>query len=639
MLTNTINGENRQTYYTTSSQIGNNTGCVFLDSFTKKLSETDNDNSSNTVSSAQSMLSIEIYTENGSTLAFSLNSNNFINDSADPRADKYFDDPENVKSAIQAEYTKLKEAGFTTAEISDSEITEMANIFSRISSFSQYNNQDYYGENNSGRYQLESGLVVDVMHQEIVTSEDYDTEKAGITPVNWTADNAISDLPGFEEFKNFGFSKIIDLPQDSTVDDDTSNNDDNVDDTSGSDQTDDTDNSQNAGDGDNSDNSESPYHIEDDAIIKALFNILTESTEGIGYGSAAEQDFKDLIIDFNNEINDKESLTAKKEYFDSTMPYISELTSLLEEPATVESIFKSINVIFDAAFTDENYSIRDTGDAAINSELFSLRGTIDTYLNKISNLKDEMDEYNEENPLDAGSTEVDPVWEAKLEKMHNLINEFFGNYGPQEVNSFIESKLETQDENDNEEEIGPEEGIQGSLYDIIRKNPNGIPLDSLVQEDVRIVITQFEKTIYEMKTSGYSTDKIKEEFDSAMPYINKALELLNDTDAVLYNINKINTTFKTTFLNHNGSVPETYEEDLYQEILQERGKLNQAIKSFEYYNNRLKSGMQNNEPQALLDNYNNSLDTALENFISATNVKSYTAALNQYRQENSSEES
>ncbi len=632
MITSIVDGEDRQTYYTNSSNIGSASGCVFLDAFTKSLEEDSAD--SVTVGSARSVIALNAYTSSGEAVAFTIDSSDYINDSADPRADKYFDDAENVLNALKSEYAKIKDMGFTDVEITDAELAEISQVFARVSSFSHYNQQDYYGENNLGRYELSSGMVVDMVHQEFVISSEYSEQTGGAIPANWTDTNPISSLPGFEDFSSGGFDKVIALPDGSDVDD-TDDTTGDADDTSGSDDTDATDST---GSGDDGDGIDSKYHIEDDAVIKALFKLLTENTETVGYGSAAETDFKDLVIDFNQELGTKETVAEAKEYFDSALPYIAELANLLEEPETAIKIFKSVNVIFDAEFTNDNYSVVDSGNDSINTELYNMRGQIDYYLKKMEALKDEMDAYNEEHPLDAGSTESDPLWDAKIERMHGLIDAFFGDYGPVGAESFIESKLDepVDDGSDDGGEIsGPEEGLVGDIYAIINKYPDGIPLDSEGQKGVLTAVNDFRNTVYELMNSGYKDSDLKDEFDVALPYLNKAFTLINDTAAVEDYLNIVYETFAKAFLEDNGSIPEDYDEDFANEISQQRGKMKQAISSMEYYNSRIDAAIAAGQPSSVIDSYEVKIDEALNNFITATGVESYQTALNRYLQEHS----
>ncbi len=639
MITSVFDGEDRQTYYTNSSNIGSASGCVFLDAFTKSLEEDNSD--AVTVGSARSVIALNAYTSSGEAVAFTIDSSDYINDSADPRADKYFDDAENVLNALKSEYAKIKEMGFTDVEISDTEFAEISQVFARVSAFSHYNDQDYYGENNLGRYELSTGMVVDMVHQEFVVSSDYSEQNGGVIPANWTDTNPISSLPGFEDFSSGGFDKVIALPDGSDIDDpsdgdaaDGATGD--TDDTSGTDGTGSTDGSDDA-DNDDSDGIDSKYHIEDDEVIKALFKLLTENTETVGYGSAAETDFKDLVIDFNQELGTKDTIADAKEYFDSALPYIAELANLLEEPETAIKIFKSVNVIFDAEFTNDNYSVVDSGNDSINTELYNMRGQIDYYLKKMEALKDEMDAYNEEHPLDAGSTESDPVWDAKIERMHSLIDAFFGDYGPVGAESFIESKLEepADDGDDSSDVSGPEEGLVGDIYAVITKYPNGIPLDSDGQAGVLTAVNDFRNTVYELMSSGYSGSDLKEEFDVALPYLNKAFTLINDTEAVEDYLNIVYETFAKAFLEDNGSIPESYDEDFANEISQQRGKMKQAISSMEYYNSRIDEAMASGQPDSVISGYTAKIDEALDNFIAATGVESYQTALNRYLQEQS----
>ncbi len=635
MITNTIEGENRQTYYTNSSQIGTASGCVFLDAFTKSLQGGESGSSKDIVS-ASSLLSLEIYTKSGETLAFSLNSSNYIDDAGDPDGDKYFDDKENIINAIKDEYQKLVDSGFTTATITDSEISEMAEVFSKVSGFTHYNNQDYYGENNLGRYELSSGMVVDMMHQEIVMTSAYQQSSGNGTPDNWTEKNPLSSLAGFSEFTNAGFDSIIDLPDGTSVDDDPSSGGDTGS-TGGTGSTGDT--GSTGGTGSTGD-TDSKYNIEDDAVIKALFKLLSENQQGVGYGSAAETDFKDLVIDFNKEIQKKDTVTEVKKYYDSVMPYIAELTSLLEEPTTAVNIFKSIDVVFDASFTKENYSVIDSGDQETNKELFDMRGQIDYYLNKMISLKTEMDKYNDENPLDPDSTEVDPIWEAKLDKMHSYIEEFFGDYGPVGVVDFMKSKLDPVEEPTGDSgEIGPSEGLIGDLYKIITSYPNGIPIDSETQRDLFVGVREFQDTVYNLKISDYAIDKIKEEFDSAMPYLLEAISKLNDTEAVEKNLEIINDTFKSTFLESDGSVPEEYIKEIHDMISEQRGGMNKALENIKYYNQRLDQAVVNNEPASSVESYTNAIYDQIAKFEQATGVISYETALNKFREDAKSSES
>ena len=630
MITNAVDGENRQSYYTNSSNIGSASGCVFLDTFTKSLEE---GSTSSGINNARSVITLNVYAASGESVAFSIDSNKYIDDPADPRADVYFDDYENVMNAIKTEYARIKDMGFTTAEISDAEIEEMSRVFARVSSFSHYNQQDYYGENNQGRYELSTGMVVDMVHQEFVISEDYSEENGSGIPENWTDTNSISSLPGFEDFYSAGFDSVIELPDGSGVDDSTGDSDKSGDTgkTDGSDDTGKTDGSDDTGDDD-----KSPYHIEDDPVIAALFKLLTENTSGVGYGSAAETDFKDLVIDFNKNVAKEKTIADAKEYFDSVMPYIAELTGLLEEPETAVKIFKSVDVIFDAAFTNDNYSITDSGNSEINVELRELRGKIDYYLKKMTALKKEMDTYNEEHPLDAGSTEVDPVWEAKLEKMHSLIEEFFGDYGPMGAETFIESKLAAPDDSsdtDDDSLVGPDEGLIGEVNSIIQTYPNGIPLDSAGQDKLYQAVKEFRSTVEEMKSLGYAGEELKKEFDVALPYLNKAIDLLNDTDAIQTYLNIINQTFAGAFLESNGSIPEDYSDEFSASISLQRGGMEKALSNVEYYNSRITAAISANEPAGVIENYTVKIHDYVASFALATGVKSYESALAAYMQE------
>ena len=648
MISNTVDGENRQTYYTNSSNIGSASGCVFLDTFAKSLEEGEGGSSS--IDSARSVIALHVYAASGESVAFSIDSNEYIDDPADPRADKYFDDYENVMNAIKTEYAKIKEMGFTETEISDAEIEEMSRVFARVSSFSHYNQEDYYGENNQGRYELSSGMVVDMVHQEFVVTEDYSEQSGSGIPANWTDTNPISTLPGFEDFSSAGFDDVIDLPDGSSVDDQTGDTG-GTGSSGGSDKSDGTDGSKGSGEGGSTDGTkgsgdsgkeeESPYFIEDDAVIKALFKLLTDNSEGVGYGSAAETDFKDLVMDFNQIVGKKETVADAKEYFDSVMPYIAELTGLLEEPETAIKIFKSVDVIFDAAFTNENYSVADSGNSEINAELRELRGRIDYFLKKMTALKQEMDTYNDEHPLDAGSTEVDPVWETKLEKMHALIDDFFGDYGPVGADDFIAGKLVEPDDSsgaDTEPMDGPDEGLIGEVNNVIQTYPNGIPLDSEGQDKLYQAVKEFRSTVEEMMASGYTGEKLKEEFDVALPYLNKAIGLLNDTDAIQNYLGIINQSFARAFLESNGSIPESYSDEFAASISLQRGGMEKALSNIEYYNSRISSAIAANEPAAVIDSYTDKISEYVESFASATGVGSYESALALYMQEQNNTE-
>ena len=653
MITNTVDGENRQTYYTSSSKIGTASGAVFLDAFTKSLQD-ENDNSGS-IKSSKSLIALNIYTKSGESVAFSIDSSKYINDSGDPRADKYFDDIENVKNAIKAEYNKMKDSGFTSATVTDSEIDEMSKVFAKVSAFSHYDQQDYYGEKNLGRYQLSSGMVVDMVHQEIVISSEYSDSEGNTVPTNWTEENAISSLPGFENFNNTGFNKIIKLPDGSSIDgsgstDGSSGSSDGSGSTDGSSgssgSSGSTDGSSGSSDGSGSTDGssgssgepdvtiDSKYHIEEDDVTKALFKLILDNQETIKYGSAAETDFKDLVMDFNNKVSKLQIVTEKKDYFDQVMPYIAELANLLEEPTTAVNIFKSVNVIFDAAFTNDNYSIIDSGSSQINNQLRDLRGNIDYYLDKMTAHKADMDKYNEEHPLDAGSTESDPVWDAKIAKMNELIKNFFGQYGPKGSEEFINSKLEEIEPDESESELGPDEGFLGDVYSIIKENPHGIPLDSSAQNKLYQSLKEFRNSMESLKNTGYKIDKVKEGFDSALPYFNKAISLLNDTDAAQKYLEIINSTFETTFLESNGSIPSSYETDFKNEISNERGGMNNALSDIEYYSSRIDAAIANNEPATTIELYTAEIKKAINDFITATDVMSYESALAKYVEDN-----
>ena len=375
------------------------------------------------------------------------------------------------------------------------------------------------------------------------------------------------------------------------------------------------------------------YHIEDDDITKALFKLILDNKETIKYGSAAETDFKDLVMDFNNKVGKLKTVADKKDYFDQVMPYISELSNLLEEPNTAVNIFKSVNVIFDAAFTNDNYSIIDSGNSQINNELRDLRGNIDYYLAEMTAHKADMDKYNEEHPITSGSTEEDPIWDAKVAKMNDLVKSFFGQYGPKGSTDFINSKLEEIPTDQNDSEVGPDEGFLGDVYKIIKENSNGIPLDSSAQSKLYQALKDFRSSMESLKNTGYEIDKVKDGFDSALPYFNKAISLLNDTDAAQKYLEFVNNTFKNTFLENNGSIPSSYEEDFKNKISNERGGLNEALSNIEYYNNRIDAAISNNEPIETIELYTAEIKKYVNNFIEATGVMSYESALAKYAED------
>lgn len=253
-----------------------------------------------------------------------------------------------------------------------------------------------------------------------------------------------------------------------------------------------------------------------------------------------------------------------------------------------------------------------------------------------------MDTYNEENPLDAGSTETDPVWDAMIERMHGLVASFFGNYGPEGTEDFIDSKLEEIEEDPGSGEVtGPEDGLIGELHAVNEDYPGGIPIDSAAQTTVYQKVYEFQTTVYELKLASYSESRIKEEFDAALPYLNKAISLLNDTEAMQKYLEIINTTFRVTFLEADGSMPDDYDEDFRNTIAAERGGLQQAVKNIDYYNNRIDQAIANKEPAANIEAYTEKIRSFVDSFAAATGVVSYEQALQEYmaeQAENSSAE-
>lgn len=641
MFTSDVNGQYRQSYYSNSSNIGNASGSVFLDNFRQAMEgdapSLDQDET------ARSTFSLQFYTTEGESLAFSIDTDKLIDDAGDPTGDKFFDEQDNVYNAIKAEYKNLRDSGFTSAQLTDEELEDIAEVMSKISKFQQQTDEGFYGEQNSGRYELASGTTVDIIHQEMVVNNNFTF--SGEKPAGWTEENPISSLPGFSAFLEFGYNNILPVGTGTEVDD-TADSTDGTDDTSGSDDTSSTDDSSST-DSTGDTDTETPateksfwddYKKPVDDFAQYIFEELLVDPKIITMESLEEVALRTgLDLSINDMINGGYTQDELYNKFEELMPYLSQAVSILDEPNTVKAMCNRINDMFDKCFTNDDYSIKVTGNDEIDEKLRVMRGHYDTFAAKVTDQVDALNTFNEENPFSSTTeTEVDIIWQDMLSEMRDLVEEFFGEYAGESITEFVEARKLEEGESNNEEVddtpalIGPSEGVAGSLYSVIRENPYKVEAGSEAENTILKSMNSFTSRIYDLKYGNADPEPLKMIFDSTMPYVNKALTLLEDPQVILDVVNNVQDIFQMCLLEEDTSVPESYSDSFAEEVKNVRDGMSDAVRGIATIAGHLYNLERTPSNESYYDGLHTDLDNEIQNFIKAIDVDSYTRALTDY---------
>ncbi len=578
MLASDIQEYQRNSYYSNTSKISDASGAVFFDIFSMAADDAteqpaEDSESADSLRSARSTFSVEVYTQDQGNIAFTI-------EKAGEGADSYFDTAENVYQSLLEQYTTLTESGFTSATLSEDDLRQMADIFAKISAFEhQDGTEAFYGENNAARYTLSSGAVVDMSHQEIVSADAAYSTSA--LPQEWSEANPISKLPGFSDFLGFSYEEVEDISADSDIEE-----------SSDTEETDDTNTGETVEDDDNSSEEEtSIYTPPSDSLNKALFLLIEENTDGIAYESEAESNLRSCINGFYSEMTDSSTLLEKMERLDEVMPFIAQATMLLDEPATVYNVCKSIDSAFDKAFLNADYSVKEGPDSEFTERARAMRGAIDQHIKALKKLCDELSEYSQEHPLDPFATEedVDPVWESMIEQFNSKTASFFENLGVTESTTedflaqFISSDAEetdsntaVDDEDDTSESYGPESGIAGKIFTVINANDEGIATASAAETELLDIAGEFKSQLLQMKYAKSDVEAMKTFFDNSLPYFEKATSMLDSHDAVQDIADTLNSAFGSCFLNSDRSIVTGIDPELQTELRTIRGAFDSA---------------------------------------------------------------
>lgn len=622
MLASSVQDIQRQTYYTSSSNIGSASGSLFLDAF-RKAGQAQDGEGEELARHAFSSISVEFYNHSKQSIAFSVTASG-------EGADAYYDDAENVYEQLVQQYNQMQSSGLTNVTMSEAELQEIAQILARVSAFARQDGTEaFYGESNAARYTLSSGAVIDFVHEEMVVCESYDAAQG--LPAQWSQRNPLAGLPGFEGFLGRGYESVNPLPPQSGVDDDDTEVEDPGD--TGDDDEDDT-------------GGEPVFTLPADPFSAAVFQLIRENTGGIEYNSEAAADFSVCLRGLYNEMQlQNKNLEACRTRFDGVMPYIVQAISLCEEPQDIYNACKSVDSLFDSLFLNSDYSVRSGPNDAFTAEIRQMRGDIDTQIKALKRAIDNINTYNDNNPLDplADPNDVDPEWTGLMNTFNGALTGFFAalKVEVKPVDDFIAQHVSgtggTDDTGEEEETPtnSPLTGVQGALHELIRANPQGIVAKSAAETKLTAIFNDFLGSMYDMKYAGTKAETMLSSLKQVVPFLNKAASLCGDYSKVASMVADVQKLFADCFLEYDQSIPKNYEPNFAAEVRNLRGTLKTAstavankLAEMENYKKNAAVGQLAGDAQWL--NLNAQLKTLSANFYTGINTRSYEMVLEDY---------
>lgn len=616
MLASSVQDTQRQTYYTSSSNIGSASGSLFLDAF-RKAGQVQDGEGEELTRQAYSSFSVEFYNHSKQSIAFSITASG-------EGADAYYDDAENVYEQLVQQYNQMQSSGLTNVTMSEAELQEIAQILARVSAFARQDGTEaFYGESNAARYTLSSGAVIDFVHEEMVVCESYDAAQG--LPAEWSQKNPLAGLPGFEGFLGRGYESVNPLPPQSGVDEDDTGVED-------------------PGETGDDAGGEPVFTLPADPFSAAVFQLIRENTGGIGYNSEAASDFSLCLRGLYNEMQlQNKNLEACRTRFDAVMPYIVQTISLCEEPQDIYNACKNIDSLFDSLFLNSDYSVREGPNDAFTAEIRQMRGEIDVQIKALKRAMDKIDTYNANNPLDpfADPEDVDPEWTGLINTFNGALAGFFSalKVEVKPVDDFIAQHVNgTGDSGGDDDETpidSPLSGVQGALHDLIRANPQGIAAKSAAETKLTAIVNDFLASMYDMKYAGTKAETMLSSLKQAVPFLNKAASLCEDYAKVASMVADVQKLFADCFLEYDQSIPTKYEPNFAAEVRSLRGTLKTAstavankLTEMENYKKNAAVGQLATDAQWL--SLNAQLKTLSTNFYTCINTRSYDMVLEDY---------